>query len=151
MCLDRELNWWAFSFQAGAQSTEPHLPGREDIFYLIYFLIKKYFTDYVITIVPILLPWPLSTWYPLHSSNAPLSSCPWVMHISSLTSPFPILHLTSSCPFCTYQLCFLFPAPVPPFSPFLLPNDNPPNDLHIYDSVSALLVCLVCCFRFSCW
>ena len=119
MCLDRELNWWAFSFQAGAQSTEPHLPGREDIFYLIYFLIKKYFTDYVITIVPILLPWPLSTWYPLHSSNAPLSSCPWVMHISSLTSPFPILFLTSPCLYYPYQLCILIPAlflPLPPHS-----------------------------------
>ena len=33
------------------------------------------------------------------------------------------------------------------FSPILpssLPTDNPPNDLHIYDSVPVLLVCLVC-------
>ena len=41
----------------------------------------------------------------LPSRNAPLSSCPWVMHISSLASPFPILFLTSPCLFCTYQLC----------------------------------------------
>ena len=37
--------------------------------------------------------------------------------------------------------------PFPPFSHFPLPADNPPNDLHIYDSISVLVVCLVCfCF-----
>ena len=30
-----------------------------------------------------------------------LSSCPWVVHISSLASTFPILFLTSPCLFCT--------------------------------------------------
>ena len=38
------------------------------------------------------------------------------------------------------NLYFLIPVPFPPFFP--LPPDNPPNDLHIYDSVSVLLVCL---------
>ena len=37
-----------------------------------------------------------------------LSSCPWVIHISSLASPFSILFLTSPCLFCIYHLCFLF-------------------------------------------
>ena len=81
---------------------------------------------------------------PLPSSNPLLSSCPQVIHISSLASPFPILFLTSPCLFCTYQLCFLFPAPFPPFFPFTLLDDNPPNGLHIYDSVPVLVVCLVC-------
>ena len=58
-------------------------------------------------------------------------------------SPFPILFLT---PILVYSVptnwYFLIPASFPPFSAFPLPNDNPPNDLHIYDSV--LLVCLVC-------
>ena len=76
----------------------------------------------------------------------PLSSCPWVVHINSLASPFPILFLTSPCLFCTYHLCFLIPAPFPPFSPFPLPDDNPPNGLHIYDSVPVLFVYLVCLF-----
>ena len=40
-----------------------------------------------------------------------ISSCPWVIHIGSLASPFPILFLTSPCLFCTYCLCFLFPVP----------------------------------------
>ena len=35
------------------------------------------------------------------------SSCPWVIHTSSLASTFPILFLTSPCLFCTYYLCFL--------------------------------------------
>ena len=86
----------------------------------------------------------------------PLSSCPWIIHISSLASPFPILFLTSACVFCTYHLCFLFPVLFPPY--FLLPfiTDNPPCDLHFCDTVSVLVVCLVCFifvfhfFRFSC-
>ena len=80
-----------------------------------------------------------------------LSSCPWVIHISSLASPFPILLLTSPCLCCTYHLCFLFPVPFPSFSPAA---DNPPGDLHFCDSVPVLVVCLVhfCfCFRFGCW
>ena len=66
--------------------------------------------------------------------------------ISSLASPFPILFLTSPCLFCTYQLCFLIPAPFPLFVPFSFPADNPPHDFHIYDSVPVLIVCLVCFF-----
>ena len=52
--------------------------------------------------------------------------------------------LTFPCLFCTYQLCFFFPTSFPPFSPFPLPADNPPNDLHTYDSVPLLVVWLVC-------
>ena len=79
--------------------------------------------------------------------STPLSSCPWVVHISSLASLFPILFLTSSCLFCTYQLCFLIPEPFPLLSLSSLPVDNPPNVLHICDYVPVLVVCLVCfCF-----
>ena len=51
----------------------------------------------------------------------PLSSCPWVIHISSLVSPFPILFLTSPCLFCTYHLCYLFSVPFPPSTPLTPP------------------------------
>ena len=79
---------------------------------------------------------PLCPAHPLPPTFRPrLSSCLWVIPVSSLASAFPILFLTSPCLFCAYQLCFLFPAPFPPTSSFLLPADNPPNDLHIYDSV----------------
>ena len=80
-------------------------------------------------------------------------SCPWVIHISSLASPFPTLFLTFPSLFCTYHLCFLFPAPFPPSSPLSLPTDNPPCDLHFCGSVPVLAVCLVCfcfCFRGGC-
>ena len=80
---------------------------------------------------------------PIPSSILPLlSSCPWVAHMRSLASPFPILFLTSSCLFCTYQLCFLVPEPFSLFSLFSLSADNPPKDLHIYGSVPVIVVCL---------
>ena len=73
-----------------------------------------------------------------------LSSCPWVIHINSLASPFPILFLTSPCLFCIYHLYFLFPVPFPPFSLLQLPVDNSPCDLHFCDSGPVLVICLVC-------
>ena len=69
---------------------------------------------------------PLSLW-----KSFPCSSCPWVMHINSLASPFPILFLTSLCLCCTYQF-ILNPCIFFPFSPSPLSTDNPQNDLHIF-------------------
>ena len=107
------------------------------------------FFKYILLIVLLPLSHFFLPFVPLHPAPThqhplpPLSSCPWVMHKSSLASPFPILFLTSPCLFYTYQLCFLFPVPFPPFSTFLFPIDMPLDDFHIYDSVSVLLVCLV--------
>ena len=116
-----------------------------------------YFIDYAITVVPFFSPLyspPPCTPNP-PSSLLPLSSCPWVIHISSLASPFPILFLTSPCQFSTYHLCFLFRVPFPLFCLLHLPIDNPPCDFHFSDSVPVLvLLCLFVCFclffRFSC-
>ena len=47
---------------------------------------------------------------PIPSSNLPLSSCSWVMHISSLATPFPILFLTPPCLFCTCPFVLLNPC-----------------------------------------
>ena len=101
-----------------------------------------YFIDCAITVVPIFshLPLLFSTAGP--SSNPPLSSCPWVMHVSSFVTPFPILLLTSPYLFCTTNLCLILP-PFPPFSPFPISSDNPPNDLYTYDSYPVLVVCFV--------
>ena len=86
--------------------------------------------------------------YPPPTSSPYLSSCPWVIHISSLAFTFPILFLTASCLFRTYHLC-LFPVPFPTFFPFSLPTDNAPCDFHFCDSVPFVVVCLVCfCFWF---
>ena len=56
--------------------------------------------------------------HPLPPTFPPYSSCPWVIHISSLASMFPILFLPSPCLFSTYHLCYLFSVP---FSPLPLP------------------------------
>ena len=51
------------------------------------------------------------TWYtPFSAEDLPLNSCPWVMHISYLTTSFPILFLTSPCLFCTFQYVLLNPC-----------------------------------------
>ena len=68
--------------------------------------------------------------YPLLPTLSPFSSCPWVVHISSLALTFPILFLPSPCLFSTYHLCYLFYVPFPPLSPSHSPADNPPHDLH---------------------
>ena len=115
---------------------------------MMFFFFKIYFIDYAITVVPIFLTLPSSTWYPAFPPAIPptlFSSCPWVMHISSLASTFPILFLTSPCLFSTYHLYYLHSVPSPPHSPI----DNPPCDLHFCDSVPVLVVYLVCfCFCF---
>ena len=64
----------------------------------------------------------------------PFSSCPWVIHISSLASTFPIPFLTSPCLFSNYRLCYLFSIPFLPLSPSHSPDDNLPCDLHFRDS-----------------
>ena len=122
---------------------------------------KVYFIDYAITVVPFLSPLyspPPCVLPPTCIPPLPLSSCPWIIHTSSLASPFPILFLTSLCLFCTYHLCFLFPVLILPF--ILLPptpTDDPQCDLHFCDSVSVLIVCLVSflflflSFQFNWW
>ena len=109
------------------------------IFIFILFF-KIYFIDYAITVVPfppLYSPMPCIS---LPPAFPPFSSCPWVIHISSLASIFPILFLTSPCLFSTYHLCYLFSVPFPPRSPSYLPTDNPPCDLHFCDSVPVLFV-----------
>ena len=64
---------------------------------ILFFLI--YFIDYAITVVPFfsspLSSSDLTTYTPPPLSFPQLNSCPWVIHKSSLASPFPILFLPS--------------------------------------------------------
>ena len=50
-------------------------------------------------------------------------SCPWVMHISSLASPFPILYFRSPWLYCNYLFVFN-PLTSSPILPFPLPSGN---------------------------
>ena len=84
----------------------------------ISFFKKMCFIDYAITVVPNFLLISLCPTPSLPPSSLPLSSCPWVVHKSSLAPSFPILFLTSPCLFCTYHLCFLFLVTLLPSSPF---------------------------------
>ena len=92
------------------------------LIYLIYFL-KYILLIMLLQLSPFFLPFipPLPCNHLPSSIPLPLSSCPWVIHISSLASPFPILFLTSPCLFCTYKLCFLFPVSFTSFTPLSLP------------------------------
>ena len=115
-----------------------------------YFLsIFYWLCNYSCPNFPLLLP---CAWYPPLPSSSLLPYLlmhyPWVVHIGSLSFPFPILFLTPPWLFCTYQLRFLISAPFSLGSPFLLPANNSPNYLHIYDSVPVLVICLVWCFLF---
>ena len=70
-------------------------------------------------------------------------SCPWVMHISSLASPFPVLYFTYLWLFYNYLFVLLNPLTSSPIPLTTLPSGNHQNTLCIHDSVS-VLVCLVC-------
>ena len=65
---------------------------------------------------------------PPHPSHIiPYNSCPWVIHMSSLSSTFPTLFLTS--PLSSFYLSFmLLTLPSPSLSPSHSPVDNPPCD-----------------------
>ena len=94
---------------------------------------------------PLYYPTPCT---PLPPTVPPFSSCPWVLHINSLASTFPILFnlplLIFYLPFMLLIFCTFSPS-LPSHSP----TDNPPCDLHFYDSVPVLVVCLVFfCFCF---
>ena len=94
---------------------------------------------------------PLHPIHPLPPTFPPYSSCPQVIHISSLASTFPILFLPSPCLSSTYHLCYLFSVPFPPLPPSHSPVDNPPCEIYFCGSVPVLFVCLVCfCFCFRC-
>ena len=118
---------------------------RHEIFYTnhktnLRNYILVYFIDYAITVVPFFSP----LYSPLPCTPFPptfhpfLSSCPWVVHISSLASPFPILFLTSPVYFVPtiYASYSLYLSPILSLP---LPANNPPSDLHICDFVPVLV------------
>ena len=114
-------------------------------FNIFYFLLLLFFKIYFIAYAigcPNLFPFlPLHPVPPFTLAITALSSCQWVMHVSSLATPFPLLILTSSCLYL--PICSFNPYAFSLFCPSPLLTDNPANDCHIYDSVSVLFVCFV--------
>ena len=84
---------------------------------------------------------PLHPAHPLPPSFPYLSSCPWVIHISSLASPFPILFLTSPCLFVTYWCVLLNPCTFSPIFP-----DAPPQLATIPMFSVSIILLLLCLF-----
>ena len=129
----------------------------------IYFLIEfigvtlvnklewvRLFFNYILLIMLLQFSQCLPLGPPPHSTPHSLRpsphccSCPWVMHINSLATPFPMLYFTSPWLFCNYLFVLLNPLTSSPIPPQPLPSSNLQKALRIHDSVSVLLVCLVC-------
>ena len=99
----------------------------KDLTYSYYFILffTLYFIGYAVNRCP---SFPLFPPLPSNPNSLRQSphhwSCPWVMHISSLASPFLILYFTSPWLFCNYLFVLLNPL-TPPFSP--IPPHSPPT------------------------
>ena len=101
-----------------------------------FFFIKYNLLIMLLQLSPF-FPLPHYVQYPSSLQQfTPFSSCPWVIHISSLPPPFPIL-LTSLCLFCTYQLFFVFPY----LFPHSLPSPSPVITLHVISIPIILFLC----------
>ena len=99
--------------------------------------------DYAITVVPIFplcLP-PPSTSHPLRQSPHHCS-CPWVMCISSLATPFPILYFISLWLLSNYLFVLLHPLTSSPILPHPLPSGSHPYALCIVCLCSSCLLSL---------
>ena len=110
----------------------------------------SFFLKYILLIMLL----QFSQFSPLHpllpctlhpSSIPPLSSCPWVVHISSLNSvSYAILDLSPSI--LCLLIMLLIPCTFNPYSSLPPPTENPPCNVNFSDSVPVLVVCLVFVF-----
>ena len=120
------------------------------LFKYILLIMLLQLSQYFFPFIPFLLVSP-----PTHPPAflLPLTSCPWVVYISYLASPLPILFLTPPV-YLYLPILLLIPCTSPPVLLLPLPIDNPACDLHFCDSIPVLVVCLVCFglgfFRSSC-
>ena len=111
-----------------------------------FLIFKNYFIDYVLQLSQFFSPLSPSIYHPPQwcRQSPHHCSCSWVMGISSLATPFPILYFTSPWLFCKYLFVLLNALTSSLIPPHPLPFGNHQNALCIDDSVSVLLVCLVC-------
>ena len=96
------------------------IPERAPLSFSV-FCFKLYFIDYAITVVLISPLRPSSTQYPSLPQAIYPHHCSrsWVMHVSSLATPFPILCFTSPWLFCNYLFVLLNPLTSSPIAPNL--------------------------------
>ena len=113
-------------------------------FFFIYFILLYY----AIWLSQFFPPSPLPPSTPNSFRPSPyLRACPWVMHISSLATSFPILYLTSPWLFCNYLFVLLNPLTSSPISPHPPPIRQPPKcSLYPWFCLSSCLLSLF--FRF---
>ena len=115
------------------------------------------FLSYILLIILVQLSCFFPPLHPERSSPHSLRpsphhcSGPWVMYVSFLTFPFPILYFTPPWLFCNYLFALLNPLTSSSIPLHPIPSDKHQNILNIHDSVSVLLVCLVWFCRFNCW
>ena len=89
------------------------------------------FFNYILLIMLLQLSLFFSLYPPPYSTPCPLRrfphhcSCPWVMHTSTLVTPFPILYFTSHGYSVTTYLYLLIPSPPHPFFDTPLPIWQP--------------------------
>ena len=110
--------------------------------------------NYILLIVRLQLSW-FPPFAPLHPAPPTPSgnhcSCPWVMDISSLATPFPILYFISPWLLCNYLFVLLNPlicSPIPTHPPPIWQ----PSTCSLYPRIclcSSYLFSLF--FRFNCW
>ena len=82
-----------------------------------------YFIDFAIIIVPFSPLYSLQPCTPPPTSNLLLlSSCPWIIHISSLASPFPVLSLSTSLSILYLSFVLLIPCTFSPVLPLPPPH-----------------------------
>ena len=104
---------------------------------------KLYFIDYAITV-------PISPFVPLYPAlPRPSGNPPTIVHVHGKCICLPcllpsLLYFTSPWLFCNYRFVLLNHLTSSPTPPHPLPSGNYKNTLHINDSLSVLLVCLVC-------
>ena len=119
----------------------------------IYNYSYPYFLKYVLLIIllqlsQIFLLLSPSAWYSLSVQQSP----PWGLFMSmghackffGFSISYSILNILLSILYLPIML--LNPCTFSPLYPFSHTADNPPNGIHIYDSVPVLLVCLVLFF-----
>ena len=108
----------------------PLLVDQNPIHFTSLFFLSVLTFNYVLLIMLVQLFWffprcpsPPSTPYSLRQFLHHCS-CPWVMCISLLATPFPILYLTSPWLFSNYLFALLNPLTCSPILPLPLPSGN---------------------------